>query len=277
MTVASAVAGPGAAATGAAVAGPVLFARFAYPPNSLGYCGPADAEALRGYATAGVPGRGLVALARQFAGAWPYLCLIGAASGRADPLDTAVVDAYWVGNRLLDRVPARLFAAHLADRFEDQARSMGRRGFDDLATLAVLGAVPHHNFHVFAVYPWVGMLRAGYAEEPLRVLNSCRVRWGRVVAVRDAVAEVAAQPLAWDGRALRLGPPRTEWARVASVAGGGTLAPAVRAGDVVALHWDWVCDVLAPRRLEALRRYTGRLLRLTNTALARPPATAVLD
>lgn len=252
--------------------GPLRFARFAYPPNALGYCGPDDAAALLDHAAAGVAGADLVGLARQFAGAWPYLQLIAASSGRPDPLDADVVEAYWLGNDLLRRVDARVFAAHLADRFETRAGP----GFADIATLALLGAVPHHNFHVLAVYPWVGLLRAGLAaEEPMRVLDSCRVRWGRVLAVHTGVAEVAVAPLVWDGRSLRLGPTRVEAATYATAR--GSLAPRVRAGDVVAVHWDWVCDVLTDRQVRALRGYTARILRMTNEALARPVAAAALD
>jgi hypothetical protein len=252
-------------------AGPLLFARFAYPPNALGYCGPDDAAALIEHTSAGVAGPDLVALARQFAGAWPYLELIAASSGRTDPLDAAVVEAYWLGNRLLDRVEPRIFAAHLSGRFELRAG----RGFADIATLALLGAVPHHNFHVFAVYPWVGLLRAGMAEEPLRVLDSCRVRWGTVKAVHDGLALVESQPLRWDGHTLHLGPVREESVICASRA--GSLAPQVQVGDVVGMHWDWICDVLDYRRFVALRGQTARVLRMTNEALRRPVAAAVLE
>jgi hypothetical protein len=252
--------------------GPLLFARFAYPPNALGYCGPDDPAALLGHASAGESGPDLAALARQFAGAWPYLQLIAASTGHDDPLDSAVVDAYWIGNRLLDRVDPRLFAAHLVDRFEARAAA----GTGDLTTLALLGAVPHHNFHVLAVYPWVGLLRAGRAgEEPLRVLNSCRIRWGRVLSVHEGLAEVSCQPLRWTGRSLQLGPARAETVRHYGRAGWPPAAVSV--GDIVGLHWDWVCDILDARRLRALRKYTDRVLRMTNEALRRPVAAAVLD
>ena len=105
------------------VPGPLLFARYAYPPNALGYCGPDDAQALIGHTTAGESGPDLAALARQFAGAWPYLQLIAASAGRADPLDGAVVEAYWLGNRLLRTVDPAVFAAHLVDRFEARGRA----------------------------------------------------------------------------------------------------------------------------------------------------------
>jgi len=244
--------------------GPVLFARYAYPPNALGYCGPADSGALLEYANGQCGDAGLVALARQFSGAWPYLTLIAAANRQPDPLDPSVVTAYWVGSPLLERIPGRLLAAHVVDRFTDRA---GRHG-TELAELALAGRA-HHNFHVFAVYPWVGLLRAGHVEEPMRVLDSCRIRVGRVLSVHSGQVVVSSAPLCWTGRELVLGPVRPQTARL------GT-GPVVRAGDTVALHWDWVCDVLDTRQAAALAHYTLSQLRVANRALRRPVADLVL-
>ena len=250
--------------------GASLFARFAYPPNALGYCGPADSVALREYAAAGWSDLGLRDLARRFEGAWPYLALIAAASGR-DPLDSAVVDSYWIGSPLLDRVPARLLAAHLDERFAHRAGSH----WSDLEALALLGGRAHHNFHVFAVYPWVGMLRAGYSEEPLHVLDSCRVRWGTVMAVNgSATATVRTRPLSWDGHALVLAPAVDE--QVQAVVDEDNPNGGLQPGDQVALHWSWVCDVLDRSRLARLQHYTATQMRLVNTALNRPVADMLL-
>jgi len=94
-------------APGPDTGGPLMFVRYAYPPNALGYCGPADFAAFREYAVAGVVDRGLVQLAQAFAGAWPYLELIATGCGIGDPLDRRVVEAYWVGNDLQATVEYR--------------------------------------------------------------------------------------------------------------------------------------------------------------------------
>jgi hypothetical protein len=85
-----------------AVPGPLLFARYAYPPNSLGYCGPRDSASLLGYGSERVVDGGLRQLARGFEGAYPYLELIACATGVPDPLDHRVVEAYWLGNEPQD-------------------------------------------------------------------------------------------------------------------------------------------------------------------------------
>src|SRR5690242_20609398 len=91
---------PASPGAGRPVSGPVLFARYAFGPNRLGYCGPEAVTELFEEGTAGHDDRALRELARGFEGAWPYLELIASANGLADPLDRWVVEAYWLGNEL---------------------------------------------------------------------------------------------------------------------------------------------------------------------------------
>jgi hypothetical protein len=248
---------------GQALSGLQLFARYAYPPNALGYCGPPDSRALLEYGAAGVVDGGLRQLAAGFQGPWPYLRLLAGAAGVADPFDRRVVEAYWVGNELLERVGMLDFGNTLQDEFGPRA---GRQ-LRFLEEAVPAGAVCHHSFHVFGVYPWAGVLRSGKrVDEPMHVLERCRIRWGRVIALEGGTAVVESQPLVWDGTRLSLGVPRSETA-VRSTEGIGfldDLAP----GDWVSLHWDWVCDRLTPRQLGALKHYTRRQLTITNDGVA---------
>ena len=252
-----------------------MFVRYAYPPNALGYCGPDDFAAFREYAVAGVVDQGLVQLAQAFSGAWPYLELISAGCGISDPLDHRVVEAYWVGNDLLDRVPVTEIGDSMADRFRQRVGSK----FQFLAEGVLAGGVPHHSFHVFGVYPWVGLLGDDRkASHALMVLDRCRIRWGKVTAVHGDQATVEYRPLCWDGRLLTLGEPAQETARLAldgTVIAGG-LARDIGPGDVVSLHWDWICDRLTQRQLRALRTYTLRHLDMVNHRVEHPGPLAVL-
>jgi hypothetical protein len=254
--------------TTAALPGPLLFAHFAYPPNALGYCGPGDSRALIDYATAGVVDPGVHELARGFEGAWPYLQLIAAANHIADPLDRRVVEAYWLGNPLLDGVDASMLAHSLDERFH----RIAARDTGHLLDSARLGATPHHNFHVFSVYPWVGMLRQGHVDAPLMVLDRCRIRWGAIESVIGDELLVASQPLRWQGSRLLLGPPRVE--RVTWRSAAGTLLDAPLPGDTIAMHWDWACARLEPAQLRTLQAETSRQLALAN-ALGHPARAAL--
>lgn len=250
--------------------GALMFARFAYPPNELGYCGP-DAGSQLLDQTAANAGAGLRELAKWFAGAWPYLELIAAANGIGDPLDRRVVEAYWIGNGLLQRVTPALFAQSLAGRFYP---AIGRsRDRDRLLEPLGTGGLPHHGFHVFAVYPWVGLLRTGLIEQPLVVLDRCRIRWGRVESVAGDEVVVRSRPLRWAHGHLQLGAPRDESARVGR--NGARLGPPLCVGDWCALHWDWVCQPLSPRQLARLRRHTREQLAAVN-AVAYPAPAHVL-
>jgi hypothetical protein len=251
--------------------GPILFVRYALGPNRHGYCGPDDNASFFEYGVTGKVDNGLRSLAMEFAGAWPYLELIAGATGIADPLDHRVVEAYWVGNALLDKVGSFALGNSMENRFRDKT---GRQ-FADLAEGVVAGGMPHHSFHVFCIYPWVGLLgddrRSGHA---LTVLDKCRIRWGKVIIDTGVQVVVESRPLTWDGRRLELGLPEQETV-IRSADGMSLLAP-LQPGDWVSMHWEWVCDRLTPEQLAALRRYTAFHLSMVNDRLSHPGAVIAL-
>lgn len=248
-------------------AGPLLFARYAYPPNALGYCGADETRLLLEYGAAGASDGGLAELARTFEGAWPYLTLIAAANGIADPLDPRVVEAYWVGNSLLDRVTPGDLARHVEDRFQGRIGRTWECVLDSVAA----GAVPHHAFHVFAVYPWLGLMRTGVIDEPLHVLDQCRTTPALVESVHGETARVLARTLVWNGARLELGPMRPRDVRLRD--DGLALVGDAQPGDWVSLHWNFVCDRLTPSAAARLTRVTRRVLAAVN---ATPSGAAAL-
>lgn len=254
-----------------ALPGPIMFVRYAFPPNYHGSCGPADYEGLFQYGAGAVVDGGLRDLARQFAGAWPYLELIASANGVRDPLDRRVVEAYWVGNRLLDRVGAGPLGNSMDDRFR---RRVGG-AFSKLAEAALVGAMPHHSYHVFCIYPWVGLLGDDRRyEQALMVLDRCRVRWGQVRQVLASQLVVESQPLLFEHGRLMLGQPQLE--TVERTLNGVGLVAEFAVGDWVSMHWEWVCDRLTARQLAALRHYTQLHLDVVNDRLDHSGAVTAL-
>lgn len=240
--------------------GPVLFARYAYPPNRLGLCGPDDAPSLHASAIAGATPE-LRELARGFEGAYPYLRLIAQENKIADPLDRRVVEAYWLGGELSARVGIRNLHRNVADRFRGRM-SLGEWRW--LERALEQGSRPIHAFHVLEIFPRAGLMR-GDSAPILETLDSCRVRWGRLVAADGDRLTVSASRLELvDGR-LRIGPEQLE-----SLSGwhdGSGLLGGVRAGDPVSIHWGWACDVLTEEELARLVAWTTAALRVTNRAI----------
>lgn len=253
--------------------GAVVWARYSYPPNHLGYCGPADHQALLEYGAAQVTDGGLTQLLGAFEGAFPYMRLIADATGIGDPFDRRVVEAYWVGNDLLGHVGLSAFGSQMTDRFRRKAGTW----WSNVAGALPAGAVPHHSFHVFCVYPWVGRLRGSKGgiggETALEVLDRCRIRWGQVVEGSGDQVSVRSRRLTWDGRRFGLGEPELESA-TRSKAGLGFVDD-LQPGDWVSLHWDWICDRLTRLQLVDLRRYTLRHLQITNDLVPQPAGMAL--
>jgi hypothetical protein len=187
-----------------------------------------------------------------FDGAWPYLELIASCTGH-DPLDPEVVEAYWLGSLLLEDVDLLTLGNSVDDRFRRRA------GWDWPVISEALdaGGRPTHSFHVFCVYPWVGLLRSGVVEQALNVLDRCRIRWGRVTGRTGDRLLVKGGHLVWDDRVLRLGPERVD----------SVLPPVqgeVHDGDLVAMHWDYVCQRITSRQQGFLARYHRLHLEIVN-------------
>jgi hypothetical protein len=252
-----------------------LFARYAYAPNKLGFCGPPESATL---ATAGVDVDRAVeadvrAAARQFSGAWHYLEVLAELAGIGDPLDLRVVESYWLGGGVNDAISGEVFGKELLARIAPRAQHYWAHLTPDL-----LGeAAGHHSFHVFGVYPWSRMLSTFGAcdapppsgnspAHPLHVLDRCRIRWGTVLAREGEQIVVSSRRLVWDGTELTLAEPAEE--RLAVAVDGLSFLPDVAPGDEVALHWEWLCDRLSPAQARRLQASTLDQLERTNRRLS---------
>lgn len=288
---------PGHRSRGVPPPGPVLFARYAFGPNRLGLCGPEDWRSMLELGAAGADDvgdgggdggegsgdggegsasggstpnaklareidHGLRELAAGFEGAYPYLELIAVAHGIEDAMDPRVVDAYWIGNELSDRVDPVLLSHSIDTRFRAQVSAEAWRW---LAGKPAAGARPTHAFHVFDVFPRVGLMRGGAVTDAMGLMDSCRIRWGRVLEVEGGSLVVDAVPLGLVEGRLALAEPKAQTVR--RWLDGTGFVRDVEPGDVVSLHWDWACEVLSPARLDALRRRTLHQLELANQTI----------
>lgn len=237
--------------------GAEMFARYAYAPNTLGYCGPPESATL-------LSGSGdrIEAMAKQFSGAWPYLQVLSRMTGIADPLDYRLVESYWLGGGLGSSLDRYAFTAELLAVIGPQAGHYWAHLSAEIAS----EAAANHSFHVFGVYPWSRLLGRGLDEGPLSVLDNCRITWGKVLSTDATVATVRCRQLAWDGSKLALTTPVVRQVEVGSElhTGVAELAP----DQHVAIHWGRVCGVLTLEQIDRLARSTHRQIRVTNRRLA---------
>lgn len=233
-----------------------LGARFSIATNRLQYCGPDGADALLYRAI--TEGSDLPAARRalsQFEALGPYLETIGRKHG-LDPFDQRVVEAYWLGNDLLDSFDRRDFT-DLLERLvlRGLPRTLARRLADHLPARPI----PHHMFHVSFV--GVGNV-TGHVPTTLANMEACRPSWGEVVAVDPGSMTVEAPSLVVQGDRLSLGIPRRE-----VLPYDPKVIPGVAAGESVAFHWRTPAVRLDTDRLVALRKYTELSLAAANEAL----------
>ncbi|MEE6140212.1 DUF6390 family protein [Mycobacterium sp. 050128] len=235
--------------------GAAMFARYAYAPNQLGYCGPPNSPGLRG-GTRDEIGKA----ARQFTGAWPYLQVMSRMTGIPDPLDYRLVDSYWLGGGVCAELHPPTFTRELLAILGPRAGHYWAHLTEDLAG----EAAPNHSFHVFGVYPWSRLLGKGPEQHPLAVLDNCRITWATVLSSVGATALVESRRLVWTGTSLSLSAPEVH--QVGVDAEEARQGPLTR-GAIVATHWGRVCDRLRPEQVARLKDSTDRQLAATNRRL----------
>lgn len=236
--------------------GPQLFAHYSFMPNHLGYCGGGDNKALFDYVIEAHTDGGLVQLLKKFSGALPYMKLIAQSNGIRDPFDARVVEAYWVGNELLENVQARDLHELIRSEWGPQ---INPKDLDLVLGKAPAGAHPHHSFHVFEV-----CARKGWPQA-LPYLDNCRVSWGQIVSINDALLDAQVMPVEIQGHNLVLGEPGTR--QIKRQFDGRGFVDSVRVGDWISIHWGWACQTLSARQRKNLERWTRYHIRIANETL----------
>lgn len=142
---------------------------------------------------------------------------------------------------------------------------MGAAAWKWMELTAPAGSKPCHAFHVLDIFPKVGLMRAEQVDNVLKTMDSCRIRWGRVIERDGDALVVNAVPLALVEGRLELGEPRRE--RITGWRDGHGFITDVAPGDVVSIHWDWACDVLDADAVSRLIGWTRRELEIANATI----------
>lgn len=235
--------------------------RYAFGPNRLHYCGPDANHEIRSYINEDTSDPGLKQLLREFETMFPYLQHIADSNGIRDPFDERVVEAYWLGNDLLERIDTRAFYRHLIEG-QKIRKKIGAKSFGLVAEKIGQGAVPHHSFHVLDIWRRTGHLDR---EHTLESMDECRVSWGSVLTTDGPTLTVLTEPLLYIQGKLVLGGP-TEKQLVRRLEAEYDIEQ-IKPGDLVSIHWSVPCEVIDKRQAAMLKRYTLRHLALANQTI----------
>lgn len=233
--------------------GTELAARFSYITNVLRYCGPKEAgEAFIKYVKNKDNKEEVAKAIKKFEGLYPYLRTIAEATEK-DYLDYDVVEAYWIGNELLDELGDKE-VSKAVERLMKRGlpKSIGEKAIKELPK----GFPLHHDFNV--MYVGVGNI-TGSVPVTLQNMENCRVSWGEVVKVQKGTLLVRKQPLKFISNEYVLG--ETETVNAVYLP---KMLPDVKKGDIVALHWGFAPIILTREQQANLEKYTGRVRAITN-------------
>jgi len=237
------------------LSGAEVCARYAFAPNLYHYCGPDTGGELGEYLQAELVDDKLIEYLTKFETLYPYLKAIAVANGIKDPLDKRVVEAYWVGNGLLERVGEKAMYAALVEG-QRLPKRLPKKEMRTLLPKIDQQARLHHSFHVLNVFT-----RTGHhtVKQTVGSMDACRISWGQLI---NDKCQISGQKLIYEKGKLKLIPIVKEVV-VAQEALGKRLKP----GDFVSVHWGFVCDKLNEGQVKQLEKYTLHHLRLANETI----------
>ncbi|OGK12787.1 hypothetical protein A3A93_02655 [Candidatus Roizmanbacteria bacterium RIFCSPLOWO2_01_FULL_38_12] len=248
------------------ISGLLTCAAYAFPPNELKYCGPFDkTDDLKGYQDEQINDDGLKNILAGFHTLYPYLSLIAYENNIRDPLDARVVEAYWIGNSLLKKIPGKKLYDHFSEAL-NLRKKITKKDFSYLVGKIDDGALPHHTFHVLNVFTRTGHQNIVHT---LETMDACRIGWGKIVnnlklrVKTDNTICVETQPLVLKNGKLALGKPLIK----------KIYNPLIRKSEIgnqistISFHWNTFCDILSDRQVKNLKFYTEKAIQLANLTL----------
>lgn len=250
-------------------AGELLHTKHAFPPNSLGYCGPDVRGRILDYLHNHSDGESLLPVLTKFEAAYPFVRMIAKSTGKS-PFDYKVTEAYWLGNSLLNRVePVEFYEfAHqdLAPSRKTVGKKDGLRKEEAKSLFRELGfnAKPHHTFYVLGMYARSSD-KSGTEEKLLELMDSCRISWGRVSEVKRETLVVERPSLTLTRDRISLTRPNKK-----EITYDPEIHPFsnIHIGDWVSIHWNFASEKLLPYQLKNLKQFTALDIEATNRLVA---------
>ena len=236
-----------------------LFARIAFAPCKLGYCGTPDDAEFHQKLFDFVAGKKdeekeseLRAGIRKFPTAWPYLRAISKKNSFDDILDLRAVEAYYFGNPFLQKCSSEQIKEVIENDF---SQVLPKEVSQKLLLSLPEQALPHHSFHAF----FIGSV-SPRIEKTVSFMDNCRVGYGKIKGISKNSLNVEYRPLISFNSKLILGPYIRK-----PLSFFPEFIPKPKRGTFVAFHWNTAVLELSKEQLDNLMHFTQQSLNAINS------------
>lgn len=227
-----------------------LTARYSLMPNYLSYCGESNfygvLEKYLGHRTKKEE-KLLAAALKHFKGNYPYLKTISKANGKK-PFDLEVIEAFWIGNSLLERVPVKAIKNMIIEDFYKKSGMDKERAFAAVKNLPKRILI-HHSFNSLYLKFVDNKVRRTVA-----MFDKCRIGWGKILEINKQSVVLLYWPITISKGKYAIGKPvkRKFLRRVGDI----PFLKGAKVGDYASTHWGLAVEKLSKKRLERLIKYT---------------------
>ncbi|MBI3366735.1 hypothetical protein HY041_03855 [Candidatus Roizmanbacteria bacterium] len=239
--------------------GLLLCARYSVAPNFFGYCGPDENLNLIDHLKDNVADREVTSILSEFETLFQYLTFIATENKIKDPFNRNVVEAYWLGNPLLQKASNFDYLALLREKL-DLEKKIGDKKFYHIKRKVLSSHFyPHHSFHVFNIFK-----RTGHdpSIHTLDTMDACRIGWGRIKKLQLSNIIVETKSLEMKNKLLRFGYLKEKELQVNYK--GKSFLRNLKIGNWVSFHWGFICDILTSQQIRNLTFYTQQAINFFN-------------
>jgi hypothetical protein len=229
-----------------------LAARYSFMPNRLRYCGPEDADKLLFDYVITKKGRENVKdVLNRFEALSLYLNLI-AGKNNLVKFDKNVIEAYWIGNSLLDAVLPEDIRQMILNDFTKKGlpKSIAQKLSKNLPD----SVTAHHSFHVMHIHSITGKLKFTFSN-----IDKCRISSGTVRKIMENKLAIEYEPVEIQEK-ISIGKPVTK-----EISYDKKFLGTIKIGDTVAVHWDYAVQKITGKQKKNLEKYTQQNLSAINS------------
>ncbi len=219
-------------------------------PNKLRYCGGDQYEKLLTYGAADENDPLLADWLKEFETLYPYLQFIATENKILNPFEQSVVEAYWLGNNLLNKIEKNKFYLHLAENLKLKKR-LPPQQFERLLTRLNALCIPHHNFHVINL--WL-MNRDLPPEISISTMDNCRINSGKITKIENDTISIETEQLIYSNKKMALSKPLIK--KINYSISNHQFIHSPQINDIISFHWNFACDKITPEQAKHLKYFT---------------------